>query len=44
MTEMRELADKNINTAILNMLHVLRKIEGNINTMKGKMEDAKRTK
>ena len=42
MTEMRELADKNINAAIVNMIRVLRKLEGNINTMKGKMEDAKR--
>lgn len=36
MAEMRELADKNINTAVVNMSHVLRKIEGNINTMRGK--------
>lgn len=42
MTPMRELADKNINAAIVNLLHMLRKIEGNINTMKGKVQDAKR--
>lgn len=35
-------ADKSVNTAIVNMLRVLRKTEGNINTMKGKMEDAKK--
>lgn len=42
MMPTRELADKTINAAIVNMLHMLRKIEENINTMKGKVQDAKR--
>lgn len=41
-TENMDSADKGVNTAIVNMLHVLRKTERNINTMKGKMEDAKK--
>lgn len=40
-TEKMDLADKSINTAVMNMLHMLRKTEGNTNTMKRKMEDPK---
>lgn len=40
---MMDLADnKNMKTTIINQLHILRKIEKNIEAIKGKLEDTKK--
>lgn len=36
MTEMMELVDRNANTAIINKLHMLKKVKENTNMMKRK--------
>lgn len=38
MGKLMELADKDAKAAVINMLHVLRSVEENMNTMRRKME------
>lgn len=35
-----ELADKDANAVVINMLHMLRSVEENMNTVRSKMEDS----
>lgn len=38
MGKLMELADKDAKAAVINMLHMLRSVEENMNTMRRKME------
>ena len=43
MTKMMETADKDIKTAVINMLHMFKKVEKNTSTMRRGIEDIKKT-
>lgn len=40
MGKLMELADKDAKAVVINMLHMLRTVEENMNTMRSKMEDS----
>lgn len=40
MGKLMELADKDAKAVVINMLHMLRSVEENMNTVRSKMEDS----
>ena len=40
MVKLMELADKDAKAVVINMLHMLRSVEENMNTIRSKMEDS----
>lgn len=44
MTDMMELADKDVKTAIANIFHMFRKVEEHMSIPRNEMEDIKRPK